>query len=380
MVLTVSVVTLAIALYVSVSFAAFMAVSLKTKLLLSLFFLLLSQKFTFYYFLSGDFFNPVYNRTVLIACEALFNILLVMLPLLVLKDLGFWISRLVNLTGLSVSWPFSRDSVKWALLAISMVGAFYGTYAALKVPDVKRVEIQIKNLPSEFENYRLVLMADLHIGRLMNQEWLEATIERANALKPDAIVLSGDLIEGKEGELASMVAPYRQLQAKDGVYAVSGNHEWYHGALFWERYFESLGIQMMENRHAVITRGNANLVIAGTIDRAAGRFFGQTQYQPDLKKALAGAPEGPVILLAHQPAGAREVQGVDLQLSGHTHGGLYTLYQPVVALGNDGFVTGHYQANDRTQLYVTPGTGLWTGMSLRLGVPSEITEIVLKKR
>lgn len=380
MVLTVSVVTLAIALYVSVSFAAFMAVSLKTKLLLSLFFLLLSQKFTFYYFLSGDFFNPVYNRTVLIACEALFNILLVMLPLLVLKDLGFWISRLVNLTGLSVSWPFSRDSVKWALLAISMVGAFYGTYAALKVPDVKRVEIQIKNLPSEFENYRLVLMADLHIGRLMNQEWLEATIERANALKPDAIVLSGDLIEGKVGELASMVAPYRQLQAKDGVYAVSGNHEWYHGALFWERYFESLGIQMMENRHAVITRGNANLVIAGTIDRAAGRFFGQTQYQPDLKKALAGAPEGPVILLAHQPAGAREVQGVDLQLSGHTHGGLYTLYQPVVALGNDGFVTGHYQANDRTQLYVTPGTGLWTGMSLRLGVPSEITEIVLKKR
>lgn len=380
MVLTVSVVTLAIALYVSVSFAAFMAVSLKTKLLLSLFFLLLSQKFTFYYFLSGDFFNPVYNRTVLIACEALFNILLVMLPLLVLKDLGFWISRLVNLTGLSVSWPFSRDSVKWALLAISMVGAFYGTYAALKVPDVKRVEIQIKNLPSEFENYRLVLMADLHIGRLMNQEWLEATIERANALKPDAIVLSGDLIEGKEGELASMVAPYRQLQAKDGVYAVSGNHEWYHGALFWERYFESLGIQMMENRHAVITRGNANLVIAGTIDRAAGRFFGQTQYQPDLKKALAGAPEGPVILLAHQPAGAREVQGVDLQLSGHTHGGLYTLYQPVVALGNDGFVTGHYQANDRTQIYVTPGTGLWTGMSLRLGAPSEITEIILKKR
>lgn len=380
MVLTVSVVTLAIALYVSVSFAAFMAVSLKTKLLLSLFFLLLSQKFTFYYFLSGDFFNPVYNRTVLIACEALFNILLVMLPLLVLKDLGFWICRLVNLTGLSVSWPLSRNSMKWALLAISMVGAFYGTYAALKVPDVKRVEIQIKNLPSEFENYRLVLMADLHIGRLMNQEWLEATIERANALKPDAIVLSGDLIEGKVGELASMVAPYRQLQAKDGVYAVSGNHEWYHGALFWERYFESLGIQMMENRHAVITRGNANLVIAGTIDRAAGRFFGQTQYQPDLKKALAGAPEGPVILLAHQPAGAREVQGVDLQLSGHTHGGLYTLYQPVVALGNDGFVTGHYQANDRTQLYVTPGTGLWTGMSLRLGAPSEITEIILKKR
>lgn len=137
---------------------------------------------------------------------------------------------------------------------------------------------------------------------------------------------------------------------------------------------------MMENRHAVITRGNANLVIAGTIDRAASRFFGQTQYQPDLNKALAGTPEGPVILLVHQPAGARKVQGVDLQLSGHTHGGLYTLYQPIVALGNDGFVTGHYQANGRTQLYVTPGTGLWTGMSLRLGVPSEITEIILKKR
>ena len=85
-----------------------------------------------------------------------------------------------------------------------------------------------------------------------------------------------------------------------------------------------------------------------------------------------------MILLAHQPLGARALEGVDLQLSGHTHGGLYLLIQPIIAYFNDGFVDGLYQANDRAQIYVSPGTGLWTGMALRLGVPSEITEITLR--
>ena len=134
-------------------------------------------------------------------------------------------------------------------------------------------------------------------------------------------------------------------------------------------------MQMLENKHHVITRGDAQLVIAGTTDRSAVRYGA---HGPDLKMALDGAPDAATVLLAHQPTGARQLQGVDLQLSGHTHGGLYALMQPLVAYFNDGFVSGLYQVNAKTQLYVSRGTGLWTGMALRVMCPSEITEITLK--
>ena len=245
------------------------------------------------------------------------------------------------------------------------------------MPTVHRVEITLDRLAPEFDGYRIVQLADLHVGHLLKRPWLEAVIDSTNELKPDAIVLVGDMIEGPEATLASEVQGYGRLKAADGVYGVTGNHEWHHGAAPWIEYFEENGIRMLENKHHVIVRGNAQLVLAGTTDRSASRYGAPG---PDLKTALDGAPETATILLAHQPKGAKELQGVDLQLSGHTHGGLYALLQPVVAFFNDGFVAGLYQANKTTQLYVSPGTGLWTGMALRVMDPSEITEIVLRAR
>ena len=132
---------------------------------------------------------------------------------------------------------------------------------------------------------------------------------------------------------------------------------------------------MLENKHRVIERGDAKLVIAGTVDLSALRYG---LSGPDLYKALDGAPDTATVLMAHQPKGAREAKGVDLQLSGHTHGGLFVLYQPLIAYANDGFVAGLYKVNERMKLYVSPGTGLWTGMALRVANPSEITEIILR--
>ena len=202
-------------------------------------------------------------------------------------------------------------------------------------------------------------------------------IDSANELDADAVVLVGDMIEGPASSLATEVQAYGRIKSKDGVYAVTGNHEWHHGAAAWVKFFEEKGVVMLENKHHVITRGNAQLVLAGTTDRSAARYG---NHGPNLKMALEGAPETATVLLAHQPKGAKQLQGVDLQLSGHTHGGLYALMQPVVAFFNDGFVSGLYQANKTTQLYVSPGTGLWTGMALRVMDPSEITEIVLRAK
>ncbi|HIU84646.1 MAG TPA: metallophosphoesterase [Candidatus Aphodousia gallistercoris] len=370
-------VSLALVGYVAVSFLWYLKAGLWVKVGLLVFFVLISQKFTFYALFGGQMFNPDLPKNLLVFGESLYNILLVLVPILVLKDAGFWLMKLAAaVSGKPLGWIFSTDAAKWAILAFATVGGIYGTYAALKVPDVRHVEIRLERLDPAFDGYRIVQMADLHVGQLIRRPWLEVVVNKANSLKPDLILLTGDMIEGSVSELSKEVKAYGKLRAEDGVFGVTGNHEYYHGHEAWIQYFENHGIEMLENRHHVVSRGDANLIIAGTRDRSAARFGAADG--PNLVAALKGAPEGAVILMAHQPKGAKELQGVDLQLSGHTHGGLYLLLQPLIAYFNDGFVDGLYRATSRAQIYVSPGTGLWTGMSLRLGVPSEITEITLR--
>lgn len=370
-------VSLALVGYVAVSLLWHLNLSLLGKGILLFIFIVISQKFSIFAALGGQMFNPEMSRTALLIWESLYNILLVLVPLLIIKDVGYWVTKGVGLlAGRHFVWPLSTDWVKWGLLLFSIAGGVYGTYAALKVPDVHRVEIRLQNLDPAFDGYRIVQMADLHVGQLIRRPWLEVVVNKANALNPDLILLTGDMIEGPASALSSEVKPYARLRADDGVFAVTGNHEYWHGHKAWINYFESIGIEMLENCHFVVSRGDAHLVIAGMSDRSALRFGSGDG--PDLKAALAGAPDGAVILMAHQPLGAKALEGVDLQLSGHTHGGLYLLIQPLIAYFNDGFVDGLYRANDRAQIYVSPGTGLWTGMALRLGVPSEITEITLR--
>ncbi len=370
------VVSLVLAAYAILSFVLPFKTKWFVKLGLSAFFLVISQKFTYYYYVGGHMFNPQLPETTLIIWETLFNIIFVLVPILVVKDALFWVVKLVNkATNSNIPWPMKEARNRWLILIFSVAAAISGTHYALTVPTVHRVEITLDRLPAEFDGYRIVQLADLHVGQLLKRPWLEAVIDSTNELDADAVVLVGDMVEGKASELASEVQAYGRIKSKDGVYAVTGNHEWHHGAAAWVKFFEENGVMMLENKHQVITRGDAQLVIAGTTDLSASRYGEQG---PDLRKALQNAPDTATILLAHQPRGAKSVQGVDLQLSGHTHGGLYALIQPVVAYFNDGFVLGLYRANMRTQLYVSPGTGLWTGLALRVMNPSEITEIVLK--
>ena len=370
------IISLVLAGYAILSFVLPYKTKWYVKLGWSLFFLAISQKFTFYYYVGGHMFNPQLPETTLIIWETLFNIILVLVPLLVVKDVLFWVVKFVNkATHSNIPWPLTEAKNRWLLMIFSVAAAISGTHYALTVPTVNHVQITVDRLPAEFDGYRIVQMADLHVGQLLKRPWLEAVIDTANELDADAVVLVGDMIEGPESELASEVKAYGLLKSKDGVFGVTGNHEWHHGAAPWVKFFEENGVQMLENKHHVITRGDAQLVIAGTTDRSAVRYGA---HGPDLKMALDGAPDAATVLLAHQPAGARELQGVDLQLSGHTHGGLYALMQPLVAYFNDGFVSGLYQVNATTQLYVSRGTGLWTGMALRVMCPSEITEITLK--
>ena len=206
---------------------------------------------------------------------------------------------------------------------------------------------------------------------------MAAVVAKTNALDPDLIVITGDLADGTPAARAADVQPLHDLKARDGVLAIPGNHEYYADYLGWMRAYRALGLDMLENAHVVIRRGDAALAVAGTTDRQAGPFG---QMRPDLTAALEGLDPGvPVILLAHRPGGAAQhaQAGVALQLSGHTHGGQILGPNLLTKWANEGFVSGLYHVGHML-LYVSNGTGLWNGLALRVGVPSEITQIVLR--
>jgi predicted MPP superfamily phosphohydrolase len=245
------------------------------------------------------------------------------------------------------------------------------------VPPATDIEVTITGLPPEFEGYRLLQLTDLHISRLFPATWARAVVDRANAAGADAIVVTGDFIDGSVEMRRADVEPLRGLRAPDGVYAIPGNHEYFFDYAAWMRHIAGLGIKMLPNAHALLTRGEARIVLAGVTDLSAP---GHGQAGPDLAAAMAGAPEdAPVILLDHQPRRATQAaaRGVALQLSGHTHGGMILGLDRLVARGNAGFVSGRYQVDGMT-LYVSNGTGLWPGFALRLGRPSELTRITLR--
>lgn len=269
--------------------------------------------------------------------------------------------------------------LRYAMGAAAMILAAVGVHAAIRVPPLRDVVVEIANLPPAFEGYRLAQLTDLHISPLFPAAWVRAVVRDANALDVDLIVLTGDLIDGTVAARARDIAPLAALRARDGVFVIPGNHEYFFDQSAWMRQLAVLGMTSLENSHAVITRQGARLVLAGVTDLSAS----ETGYPvPDLAKALAGAPgDVPIILLDHQPKNARAAaaQGVALQLSGHTHGGLVVGLGPVFGLANGGYVSGRYDVQGMT-LYVNNGTALWPGLALRLGIPSELTRLTLTRK
>ena len=240
---------------------------------------------------------------------------------------------------------------------------------------VERTTVALKDLGPGLEGLRVVQLSDVHVGPTLDGVWLQRVVDQVNALKPDIVVITGDLVDGSVEELRDQMTPLASLEASLGVYYVTGNHEFYHGARAWMSEVARLGITVLTNEHRVVERGGARLVVAGVTDHDAGHIDPPLESRPDL--ALAGAPpDVPRLLLAHQPRTALSLQGlrVDLQLSGHTHGGqifpfmfFVKLQQPVV----QGLAT-----VAGTRVYTHRGTGYW-GPPLRLGPAPEIASLTL---
>jgi predicted MPP superfamily phosphohydrolase len=254
----------------------------------------------------------------------------------------------------------------------------YGIYEARKRPGIANVTVPLKNLPPAFDGFRIVQITDIHAGLTIGREWIAAVTEEVAALSPDLIVLTGDLVDGSVPNLREDVEPLAGLQAPNGKFFVTGNHEYYSGAEPWVEEVRRLGFVPLMNEHVLIEKNGDRIVLAGVTDVSAGGMV--PQHRSDPERAFAGAPNDTTrILLAHQPRSitAAAPFGVDLQISGHTHGGQFIPWNLLASIGQP-YLKGLHDHNG-TWVYVSKGTGYW-GPPVRLGVRSEITVLTLTQK
>lgn len=304
---------------------------------------------------------------------AVFFLIVLLLPSELIR-IGDWLAT----RGSDLASPERRAFLSRSIAGAVGVGALglggLSLVGGLREVAVKRVSVPIANLPDGLRGFTIAQLTDVHVGPTIGNGFVEELVEKTNALEPDLIAITGDLVDGSVEELAAHVAPLARLRARHGVFFVTGNHEYYSGADAWNEHLGSLGIRVLGNEHVTIEHQGAKLAVAGVNDWSSGQFG----HGHDLERALLGKePDVPVLLLAHQPKhiDLAAERGVALQLSGHTHGGqifpfnyLVRLVQPYVAGLHD---------HRGTMLYVSCGTGYW-GPPMRLGVPAEITQLSLE--
>ncbi len=258
-----------------------------------------------------------------------------------------------------------------AALAFGATG--YGAWEAAN-PSITQVEVSSPELPEQFDGLRVALIADLHAGAVRSSAFTREAVDLVNAQRPDLIVIAGDLVDGRAARYAPEIAPLADLRAPLGVFATTGNHEMYRDTANWLRAFDATGLRVLRNESVPLQREGATLTLTGVHD-----LEGDGEWAPDVDAALAGVdPAAFTMLVAHQPrqALALEGRGVDLQLSGHTHGGqmwplryLVPLQQPMI----DGLA-----AVAGTQVVTSRGVGAW-GPAIRVLAPPEVPVVTLRR-
>ncbi|MFJ8106960.1 metallophosphoesterase [Streptomyces sp. NPDC096132] len=257
-----------------------------------------------------------------------------------------------------------------AAVAVGTVGT--GTYGVLRGPKVKRVTVPLAKLPRAAHGCRIAVVSDIHLGPVLGRGFAQKVVDTINATQPDLIAVVGDLVDGSVKDLGPAAAPLAQLKARHGSFFVTGNHEYFSGAEQWIEEVRRLGIDPLENARTELPWFD----LAGVND-IAGESEGQG---PDFTRALGDRDTTRAcVLLAHQPVQIDDAvrHGVDLQLSGHTHGGQLWPGNLIAGAANP-TLAGLERYGD-TQLYVSRGAGAW-GPPTRVGAPSDITVIELASK
>jgi len=267
-----------------------------------------------------------------------------------------------------------RNFFKKSLDISSLVAAAALTSSAIleaRSVSLERVAIRLKRLKRP---YKIVQLSDIHIGGLIDAAFIQEIVTKVNTMEADAIVLTGDILDMDVSKIAAPLKELEKLNARFGTYFIVGNHEYFHNIEVIIKEIKTLGIRVLENESVYIGEQGKGFNLAGVYDIFGYRVGHHT---PDIYAALSSTDKtSPTVLLAHQPKYIDEVKdGVDLMLSGHTHGGQLYPFKFLVALQQP-YISGLHQHNKALQIYVNRGTGFW-GPPMRLGASSEISEIML---
>lgn len=300
-----------------------------------------------------------------------------LLVLTFLRDIGLLFAYGISaLLPASLAWQGAGHATALLVLALTAAITLAGLFNARRLAKVVPVALPIAGLPDALRGFTIVQISDVHVGPTIKQGYVRAIVERVNALEPDLIAITGDLVDGSVARLRPHVAPLAQLSAKHGSFFVTGNHEYYSGADDWVAEFRRLGLIVLLNEHVVLERGGERILVAGVTDYNAHHH--DPQRSSDAARAIAGAPLDVAmrLLLAHQPRSAPQAQkaGFDVQLCGHTHGGQFWPWPLVVSLQQP-FTSG-LKRWQGLLVYTSRGTGYW-GPPIRFGAPSEITRLKL---
>ena len=272
---------------------------------------------------------------------------------------------------------FIKKSLSIGVIGISSAGTIYGFHSSRRGPTIIKQDIFIKNLPASYENFTIAQISDMHVGPTIKKKYVEGVQKKVEQINPDLIAVTGDLVDGSVKHLSKDLEPFQDMIAEYGTFFVTGNHEYYSGVDTWLEKTDRLGMINLINENRVLSKGGESIAIVGITDFRAHQI--KREHRSNPKRAISNLDNGITkIMLAHQPNSIYSVHdaGVDLQLSGHTHGGQFWPFIYPTKLAN-AYLAGHYNHHG-TQIYVNRGTGYW-GPPLRLGVPAEITVIRLRK-
>ncbi|MCQ2389840.1 MAG: metallophosphoesterase [Kiritimatiellae bacterium] len=325
----------------------------------------------------------------------------------VVDAIGCAYSYAMLLAGLALIPPYRWRGRGVVLPVVALLLMVWGSYEALRVPDVVRREIVLPGLPRSFDGLRVAQISDIHCSPAARRHYVADIVETVNALKPDLICITGDFVDGPPSLRYDDLAPLKDLKAPLGVLGCAGNHEFYSNYALWRPIFESWGIRMLDNAHVAFTNGNDVIVVGGVLDKTGTQY---RKWDGKSRNGSGGDPAGPLpedpempefacfdapdpavafsnappstcrILLQHRPINlyTNALNGVNLQLSGHTHGAPLWGTGPLIAAMNEGHAVGLHR-EEGLSLYVTPGAGQWVGFPIRLGVPSEIALLTLRR-